>query len=333
MKLKEIAEKIGAKLLGDGEIEIKGVGSLKHARSDQLSFVSGKLYLEEAKQTNAGALIVSDETWLAGKPGLLVPDAYRAFISVEKILLGEPEQSWGIDDRAVIGEKVKLGEPVCIGPYAVIETGAEIGDRVRIDAHCYIGKNVRIGAGTRLYPGVKIMERCVLGQRCIIHSGVVIGSDGFGFIPGKDGHEKIPQIGIVEIGDDVEIGANCAIDRASLDATIIGSGTKFDNLIHIAHSVKVGKNCIILAGTVVGGSVEIGEGCMVSGNVVIKDHTRLAPGTQVIGGSGVYEDTKPGEAVMGYPAMPFSQAKRAYLRLRDLPELFKRVKKLEEKLK
>ena len=152
-------------------------------------------------------------------------------------------------------------------------------------------------------------------------------------MPGEKGLEKIPQIGTVEIGDDVELGANCAIDRASLDATMIGSGTKFDNLVHIAHSVKVGKNCVILAGAVVGGSAEIGDGCMISGQVAIKDHTKIGAGSQVVGGSGVLDDLPPGSVVMGYPSMPFSQAKRVFLRLKNLPELFRRVRKLEDKLK
>jgi len=333
MKLKEMGEKIGAKLVGDGEVEIRGVGSLKGANSDQISYVSGRAYVEDAKKSRAGALIVGDEKWSLGKPALIAKDAARAFVEVEKLLIGKDQEVWGIHGTAAIGEKVKIGEPVWIGPYVVIESGAEIGAKARIEAHCYLGRNVKIGAETKLHPGVKILDRCRIGERCIIHSGTVIGSDGFGFLPGEKGIEKIPQIGTVEIGDDVEIGANCAIDRASLDATVIGSGTKFDNLVHIAHSVKVGKNCIILAGTVVGGSAEIGDGCMISGNVTIKDHTKLAPGTQVIGGSTVYEDTEPGEAVMGYPAIPFSQAKRVYLRLKDLPELFRRVKKLEGKLK
>ena len=333
MKLKDLAEKIGAKVIGEAGVEITGVGSLSGAGKEELSFISGKQYLEEAKKTRAGALIVAEETWALGKPALLIEDAYRAFIVAEKILVKKSEELWGIHSTAVIGEQVKINEPVWIGPYVVIEAGAEIGSQTRIEAHCYIGRQVRIGAETRLSPGVKIQERCQVGAKCIIHAGTVIGSDGFGFIPGKDGYEKIPQIGVVEIGDQVELGANCAIDRASLDATVIGSGTKFDNQVHIAHSVRIGSNCIILAGTVIGGSAEIGNNSTISGNVTIRDHCKIGEGCQVVGGSVIYEDMSPGSAAWGNPAMPLSRARRTFLRLKDLPDLFTRMKQLESTLK
>jgi len=333
MKLKELASKIGARIIGAAEIEITGVGSLSGAKEGDLSFISEKRYLEEAKKTQAGALIVADEKWAQGKPALLIQDAYRAFIAAEKILEKKSEELWGIHGTAVIGAQVKMGEPVLIGPYVVIESGAEIGAHTRLEAHCYIGRNVRIGAETTLHPGVKILERCLVGDKCIIHSGTVIGADGFGFLPGEDSHEKIPQIGAVEIGDQVELGANCVLDRASLDMTVIGSGTKFDNFVHIAHSVRIGKNCIILAGTVVGGSAEVGDGTMISGNVTISDHCKIGNGCKVVGGSVVHEDMPSGSTAMGNPAMSFNQAKRAFLRLKDLPELFKRMKQVENKIK
>lgn len=333
MKLKDLAEKLGARVIGDSEVEIYGVGSLSGAKGADLSFVSESRYMEEAKKTQAGALIIADERWAQGKPALLVQDAYQAFIAAEKLLVKKSEELWGIHSTAVIGEQVKMGEPVWIGPYVIIEEGVEIGARTRLEAHCYIGRNVRIGVETKLQPGVKILERCQVGANCIIHSGTVIGSDGFGFLLGKDNNEKIPQIGAVEIGDHVELGANCVLDRASLDMTVIGSGTKFDNFVHIAHSVRIGKNCIILAGTVIGGSAEIGNGTMISGNVTINDHCKIGVDCQVVGGSVVYEDMPPGTTVMGNPAMSFNQAKRAFLRLKDLPELFKRMKQVENMLK
>lgn len=333
MKLKDLAEKIGARIMGDAEIEITGVGSLSGAKEDELSFISQKRYMEEAKKSQAGALIVADEKWAQGKPALLIQDAYRAFIAAEKILEKKSVEFWGIHSTAVIGEQVKIDEPVWIGPYVVIDACAEIGARTRLEAHCYIGRNVRIGPETKLHPGVKILERCQVGAKCIIHSGTVIGSDGFGFLPGNDGPEKIPQTGAVEIEDQVELGANCVLDRASLDMTVIGSGTKLDNFVHIAHSARIGKNCIILAGTVIGGSAEIGNGTMISGNVTISDHCKIGNGCQVVGGSVVYEDMLHGSTVMGNPAMSFNQAKRAFLRLKDLPELFKRMKQVENKIK
>jgi len=333
MRLKEIGKRLGLRVVGDGEREISWVGSLGNAKEDEISFVSRKEYVEDARKSCAGALVVKDEGWLSGKSGLVAEDPYEAFVEVEKLFLSGKIEQWGIAGTAVIGEEVELGERVWIGAYVVIEKGARIGDRVRISAQCYIGAEAEVGEGSVLYSGVEVLDRCRIGKNCIIHSGSVIGSDGFGFLLGKEGHKKIPQIGIVEIGDEVEIGANCTIDRASLDKTVIGSGSKFDNLVHIAHSVRIGKNCIILAGTVIGGSTEVGDGCMISGNVTIKDHIKIGSGSQVVGASGILEDLEPGSVVWGMPSMEFSRAKRVYLRLKELPELFRRVKNLEEGVK
>ena len=333
VKIKDLAEKIGATVIGDANFEISRIGSLSGAKEDQISFISEKRYVEEAKKTRAGALIVADEKWAQDKPALLIQDVYQAFVEAAKVLAPKSEERWGIHGTAVIGDQVEINEPVWIGPHVVIETGAKIGAHARIKAHCYIGRNVRIGEETRLHPGVKIMDQCRVGAKCIIHSGTVIGSDGFGFILGKDGHEKIPQIGIVEVGDKVELGANCVIDRASLDATVIGSGTKVDNLVHIAHSVRIGKYCIILAETVIGGSAEIGDRSLISGNVTIGDHCKIGADCKVAGASAVYKDMPTGDAAMGNPAMSFNHAKRAFIRLRDLPKLFKRMKQVENTLK
>jgi len=333
MRLKEIGERLGLRVIGDGDKEINWVGSLGNAKEDEISFVSKKEFLEEARLSGAGALVVKEEGWLFGKSGLIAEDPYSAFIEVERLFLSGKVEHWGINGTAVIGEEVEIGEPVWIGAYVVIEKGARIGSRARIFGQCYIGVGAEVGEGSILYPGVKVLDRCRIGKNCIIHSGSVIGSDGFGFLLGKDGHRKIPQIGIVEIGDEVEIGANCTIDRASLDKTVVGSGSKFDNQVHIAHSVRIGRNCIILAGTVIGGSTEIGDGCMISGNVTIKDHIKIGDGSQVVGASGILEDLEPGSVVWGMPSMEFSRAKRVYLRLKELPELFRRVKKLEEEIK
>lgn len=333
MKLKEIAQKINAKLIGDGELEINWVGSFANAGPDQITFITNEKYLEKAKQSKAGAFVISNENWAVSKPALVVADAYRGFVAVENLFLAMQKQEWGIHPTAVIGKNVKLGDPVYIGPYVVIEDGAELGARTRIDALCFIGRDCRIGADTHFYPGVKFQERCVAGSRCIFNAGVVVGGQGFGFLMGKDGHEKIPQLGIAEIGDDVELGALCMIDRASLDKTTIGNGTKFDNCVHIAHSCQVGKNVIILAQTGFGGSVTVGDNATISGHVVVRDHCKIGAGVTIVGGSAVMSDIAPNQTVAGYPTMPFDTATKVYFNMHKLPDWWNRTEVLEQKVK
>ncbi len=333
MKLKEIAQMLGTEVLGDEEVEIKGVASLLSAGEGHLSFVTGHEYLNAAKQSGASGLIVSEKGLAAGKPAILVPDAYRAFIKVIELFEREERPRPGVDKSACVAEDAIIGEDASIGPLAVIAPGAKIGRKTVIGAGCHVGKMVEIGEECLLYPRVTLLDRVRVGDRVVIHSGTVIGSDGFGYLLGEAGHDKIPQIGTVLIEDDVEIGANCAIDRASLDATVIGRGTKFDNLIHVAHSVLIGPNCIILAGTAIGGSARIGEGTLISGSVVIKDHARIGSRVRIVGRSTVMDDVKDGETVAGTVlAQPFSQAKRTMSRIKHLPELFTRVRRLEKEV-
>ncbi len=334
MKLKEIAAKVGAQVVGDGEKEIKWVGSFAHATSDQISFITNEKYLASAKASSAGAFVVAKEEWTSGKPGILAPEPYKAFVQIENLFLSLQPQKWGIHKTAVIGERVSLGSPVYIGPYAVIEDGAVIGDRARIDAHGFVGKDCKIGADTHFHPRVTLLERCTVGARCIMNSGVVIGGDGFGFIASREGHTKIPQLGIVEIHDDVELGAACMIDRASLDKTVIGQGTKFDNIVHIAHSCQLGKNVIILPGTGLGGSVEVGDNVTISGNCTVRDHVKIAEGSTIAGGAGIAWDiTEPNKVWFGFPAFEFDKVRPFYFHIPDFASLPERVKKLEEKAK
>jgi UDP-3-O-[3-hydroxymyristoyl] glucosamine N-acyltransferase len=335
MKLKDIAERIGAKISGKGSLEIKGVASLGGASEGHISFASGQDYALAAKNSKASALIVPEEQkgLAAGKPALLVPDAYRAFITVEELFVSKERPVPGIHKSVVKAEDADVAEDASIGPLVAIAPGAKVGSKTSIGAGCYIGRDVEIGSECILYPNVTLLDRVKLGDRVVIHSGTVIGSDGFGYLLGEKGHQKIPQIGTVIIEDDVEIGASCAIDRASLDATIIGKGTKLDNLVHIAHSVIIGPRCIILAGTIIGGSVTIGEGTMISGGVAIKDHVNIGSAVRVVGRSSVMNDIRDGQTVAGTMlAQPFSKAKRTMSRLKQLPDLFTRVRKLEDEV-
>lgn len=328
----ELAAMVEGKLVGDGSAVIRGVASLEGARPDAICFVGDPRRREEAAGCGAGALIVS-EPLPVSIPQVVVPDPYSSFVKVMGFFHPRERVAPGVHPSAVVEDEVELGDEVHVGPLAVIGEGARIGARTAVMAGSVVGAGCEIGEDTVIHPNVTVYPGTRVGSRVIIHGGTVIGSDGFGFILGDKGHVKKPQVGTVIIEDDVEIGANCAIDRAMLDATVIGAGSKLDNLVHIAHNVRLGRHCIILATAGVGGSTRIGDYCVISGNAAIKDNIVLGDRVMVVGGSGVLEDVPAGETVMGYPAMPFSHAKRVYSRLKQLPELFKRMRTMEKSKK
>jgi len=329
--LRELAKKVGGRVVGDGSVEISGVGSVQGAEPGQLSFVSDARYLKPAERTKASALIAANEDLARLKPLIVTPEPYRAFIEVAKLFAEPATIIRGVHASAVVQEGVVLGGEVSIGPAAVLEPGARVGEGAVIGANCYLGAGVEIGAESRLDPGVVIYPGARLGRRVAVHAGTVIGSDGFGYLLGPSGHAKKPQMGRVIIEDDVEIGANCAIDRAALDATVIGAGTKLDNLVHLAHGVTLGKNCIVLALTAIGGSTRIGDNAVISGAVTIKDNLTIGKNVTIVGRSGVAEDLPDGAMVWGFPAVPLPRAQRIYARWKQLPELFTRVRELEKK--
>ena len=330
--LAELAQKVGGRVKGDGTVEISGVGSIEGAEPGQLSFVSEARFAKLAGQTRASALIAANEDLADLKPLIVVPEPYRAFVKAAELFTQPLAVVRGVHASAVVQERVALGNEVSIGPCAVIEKGAKLGDRAVIGAGCFVGAGVEIGAETRLYPGVIIYPGTTLGRRVRVHAGTVIGSDGFGYLLGPSGHVKKPQLGRVEIEDEVEIGANCAIDRAALDATVIGAGTKIDNLVHISHGVVLGKNCVVLAQTAIGGSTRIGDNAIISSQAVIKDNLTLGKNVVIAARSGVAEDLPDGSVVWGFPAVPFPRAQRIYARQKQLPELFTRVRELEQKV-
>jgi UDP-3-O-[3-hydroxymyristoyl] glucosamine N-acyltransferase len=241
----------------------------------------------------------------------------------------------GISKHAYISESAKVGENIYAGEFAVVSDNARIGNNVKIYPQVFIGDNVVIGDNTTLFAGVKIYSETVIGSNCIIHSGTVIGSDGFRFEPQNDeGQRKVPQIGNVIIEDDVEIGANCAIDRATLGSTILRKGVKFDNLVHIAHNVEVGENSYLAACNVIAGSTKVGKNCMFSGQVGIVGHLQIADNTIITAQSGISKSiTKPGEVYMGSPAFDANKYRKAYIHFRNLDNLAQRVDKLEKQNK
>jgi UDP-3-O-[3-hydroxymyristoyl] glucosamine N-acyltransferase len=227
---------------------------------------------------------------------------------------------------------VSLGREVSIAPLVFIGPGVHLGDRVTIMPGCVIGDAARIGADTLLYPNVTLLERCAVGRRCVIHSGTVIGSDGFGFVPGESGHVKIPQLGTVVIEDDVEIGANCAIDRGALGVTRVGRGVKIDNLVHLAHNVEVGDHSFLVAQVGVSGSTKLGKNVTLAGQVGVTGHLEVGDGVQVGAQSGVNHSIAPGQTVSGSPVRPHREWLRIMGHLPKLPELYQRLKRLEQNL-
>ena len=243
-------------------------------------------------------------------------------------------QKKGISDRCSVSERASVGEDCYIGDFAVIEAGARIGNNVKIYPQCYIGDGVEIGDGTKLYAGVKIYEGCKVGKNCILHSGAVIGADGFGFAPNAEGgFDKIPQLGNVIIEDNVEIGANTCIDRAKTDATIIRSGVKLDNLIQIGHNVEIGSNTVSSAQTGIAGSSKVGHNCFIAGQVGIADHVTIGNFVKIGSQSGLDKDVPDGEIRMGSPALAGLKYHRSNAVFRNLPELAQRVNELEKALK
>ncbi len=335
MKLRAIAEHIGAVLEGDGAIEIVGVSGVRDARVGELSFVANPRYAAAAAETRASAVIVPKD-WNRPLPCALLraeqPDA--AFARAAALFTPPPcRPPPGVHPTALVASDARLGADICIGPFCVIESGAEIGERTMLYAQCYIGRETRIGPDSLIYPHVTIRERCRVGARAIIHSGVVIGADGFGYTEGPDGvREKIPQIGIVEIGDDVEIGANTTIDRARVGRTVIGNGVKIDNLVMIAHNVIIGDHAVIIAQAGIAGSSTIGSRAVLAGQAGISGHLTIGEGAIVGAQAGVSKNVPPGAFVFGYPAMPMEKYTRLHAYYQRLEEWHRRMGEIEKRL-
>ncbi len=334
--IKEIARRLGGDIDGDATLFIKGISTLKEAREGEISFLTSPKYKKELETTKASAVIVDKKISLKGRPNLTllkVDNANLAFAKVLTLFHKKEHTPIGISSEANIQEDVFLGEDVSVYPGVFISKGAHIGHRVTLMPGTFIGEKVVIGDDTIIYPNVTILERCRIGKRVIIHPGVVIGSDGFRFVPEGKKHFKVPQVGIVEVGDDVEIGANCCIDRATLGRTLIRDGVKMDNLIQVGHNVEIGANSIIVAQVGISGSTVIGENVLLAGQVGIVGHVKIGDGVMVGGKSGVAKDIPPGEIVSGTPAVPH----RIWLKLTRLiprlPEFFKRLRDLETRLK
>jgi UDP-3-O-[3-hydroxymyristoyl] glucosamine N-acyltransferase len=323
----------GGDVVGDSSLQITGAASLGEAVPGEISFYSDPRYGTLLRKTRASAVFVpSDFAESIATAQIRVANPIKVFEQIVLKFAPKPIKiSPGIHPSAVVDPSAQLGRHVSIQPHAVVEAGARIGDDTIIGAGSYIGHETVIGAACLIYPRVTIRDRSRIGSRVIIHSGAVIGADGFGFEMVDGRHEKIQQLGFVQIDDDVEIGANTTVDRARFGRTWIQQGVKIDNLVQVAHNVVIGKNSIIAAQTGISGSTRVGEGVMMAGQVGIVGHVEIADGSVIAAQSGVSKSV-PGGVWFGYPAAPIEETKQQIAWIRRLGKLFARVKEIEKKL-
>lgn len=333
----ELAQRVDAIIEGDGTVVITGVAGLREAQPGHVSFLANMRYAPDAATTRASAVVVPKD-WdrpCAAPCILRAKDPDKAFSRIAQGFAPAPiVPPPGVHPTAVVAPDAKLGANVSLGPHVVIEPGAEVGEGTVLFAGCYLGHGVKVGAGCKFYPQVTVRESCRIGDRVILHNGVVIGSDGFGYTVNEKGiREKIPQIGIVEIGNDVEIGANSTVDRARFGRTRIGNGVKIDNLVQVGHNVVIGDNAVIVAMVGISGSSEIGERTILAGMVGVVGHVQIGRDCIVGARSVVTKDIAPGQFISGYPAIPHDEEKRLHAHISRLPELKKKVTELEARLK
>jgi UDP-3-O-[3-hydroxymyristoyl] glucosamine N-acyltransferase len=309
MKLRELADLIGGRISGNPEVEITGVCRIEDTTEGNITFL-------RSEQTS---MLVSDNPLLT-------------FAKALEVFHVKTHSHCGVSDRAFIGENVQIGNEVSIYPSGHVSSNVELGSGVTLSQGVFVGEKVTIGEGSFLYPNVTIRDNVKIGKNVTIHSGTVIGSDGFGYVFDKGRHHKIPQVGGVVIEDEVEIGANVCIDRGTIGNTVVGAGTKIDNLAQIAHNVKIGKNCIIVAQVGISGSVEIGDGAIIAGQVGIRDHIKVGRNAIIAAQAGIIRNIPDGEVVSGSPAIPHKVSLRAQHLYAKLPELAQRLHVIEKKL-
>jgi len=330
--LAELACLLTGQLEGDGQTIICGIAPLDQAQTGDLTFLAESKHTARLATSHATAVLVAPHVPV-DRPAIRVPDPYLGFIHLLDHFFPQQPPTWGIDARAVIDPEVILGARVNIGPYAVIRRGVRLGDDVTVYPGTYIGEDCEIGAGCILYANVSLYPHVHLGRSVIIHSGAVVGADGFGFYPLSDGsYRKVPQVGRVVIGDAVEIGANTCIDRATVGDTIIETGVKLDNLVQIGHNSVIGTHAVLAGQVGLSGSVQVGAHVRMGGQVGIADHITIGAKASIAAQAGVASDIEPGATVYGTPALPGPVAKRMHFYSLRLGELFQQVKQLQQRL-
>ena len=331
--LKEIAAMVNGKIKGNPDTILTGVATIESAGQGDLTFLANSKYIPLMESTQASAIICSPGTAVPDKTLLVVDDPYLVYAKLISFFYPPKKESGLVDRRAILGADVRLGNQVTIYPFAFIGDHCVIGDDVTIYPYCYLGEGVTVGAGSLLYPNVTVREACRIGKRVIIHSGAVIGSDGFGFAKDGQRYVKIPQLGCVQIDDDVEIGACNTIDRAAIDRTWIKRGTKTDNLVQIAHNVVVGEDCALVSQVGISGSTRLGDRVTMAGQSATTGHLKIGDGA-VIGARGAASaDVAPGQVVSGAPAMPHREWLKATRIFQKLPEMRRKLMALEKTVK
>jgi UDP-3-O-[3-hydroxymyristoyl] glucosamine N-acyltransferase len=332
-KLKELAQWVDGSVVGDGEIEISGVSSIDEAQAGEITFISNPKHLPKLNETCASAVIVSKEVTRGEKPLLSVANPYLAFAKILTLFSQKPYQPKGIDSNAWISPTVRLGKDLTFYPFVYIGDRCSIGDRVTLYPGVYIGEDSSIGEDSVLYSNVSVYSGTVIGKRVILHSGVVIGSDGFGYVKEGKKNVKIPQIGRVVIEDDVEIGSNTTVDRATLGKTIIRKGVKIDNLVQVAHNVTIGEDSIIVAQVGISGSTKIGSNVTLAGQVGVVGHVEIGDNVMVGAQSGVNHDLPANQGYTGTPPLPHREFLRVITVFQKLPEMRKTLIEIERRLK
>jgi UDP-3-O-[3-hydroxymyristoyl] glucosamine N-acyltransferase len=328
----EIARHLGGEVVGDAKIKLTGFAPAESAKPGDLTFAENVEYFARAEQSAASAVIVAGDIKSGSKVLIRVPNARVAFAKVLPLFFPEPKFAPGIHPTAIIAKSAQVDSLAHVGSYCVV------GERTRIGAHAvlqggnFVGDDCQLGEETNLFPNVTLYSRTQIGQRVRIHSGTVIGSDGFGYVVDEGAHRKVPQIGHVQIEDDVEIGANVTIDRGALGATRIGKGTKIDNLVQIAHNVVIGEHCLVISQAGIAGSTRLGNYVVLAGQAGLTGHIKIGNHVTVAAQSGVMRDLPDGGTWLGSPAYPDKQAKRQLLAMQHLPEMLRRVRSIEKKL-
>lgn len=331
LKLSEIAVLLGGRLVGQRDPLISGAGSIEDAGPDDLTFVARSQLLDKLEGSRAGAVLLGPGMTSA-LPSILVEQPFHAFGLFLERLRTDPDRVFppGVHPTAVIHPEADVSLVAAIGPYSVVGPGTVLGAGTRLGSHVSLGCDVRVGRDCLIYPQVTVREGTLIGDRVILHAGCAVGTDGFGYVPTPTGPRKVPQVGIVELQDDVEIGAGTCIDRATTGRTLIGAGTKIDNQVQIGHNVTVGRACAMSAQTGISGSCVLEDGVTLGGQVGVGDHLRIGRGAKVAGKSGVIRDVPAGGTVFGYPALEFQESFRLVGALRRLPDLLRRVARLEK---
>jgi len=330
----QIAAHVGGRVEGEADLELVGLAPLSEAGPDELSFVTGNRYKAQLEETRAGAVVVPEDLAVA-RPLTLIraADANLATAYAGWLFQPPPAHPPGVSPQAAVDPSARIDPQASVYPLAYIGPGAEIGPGAVIHPQVYIGLEAKVGAETIIHPGVVLCDGVQVGRRCLLHAGVVIGADGYGFAHRPDGgHVKIPQTGTVIIEDEVEIGANTTIDRATFGRTVIGRGTKIDNLVQIGHNAVIGPDSLIVAQVGISGSTSLGRGCVLGGQAGVGDHLRLGDGVMVGAKSGVASDVEAGAVVSGIPAIPHWTSLRVWSSLPKLPQLVRRTKEMEQRL-